>query len=65
MKKNNPNKYKDLYFKYIFYVIKCTERERESKRDMEEEHEDGSAISSLIVSRWVVKVKGLKLQQWL
>ena len=57
--KNNPNKYKDLYFKYIFYVIKCTQRERESKRDMEEEQEDGSAVSSLIVSQWVVKFKGL------
>ena len=63
--KNNPNKYKDLYFKYIFYVIKCIERERErerereSKQDMEEEQEDGSAVSSLIVSQWVVKFKGL------
>ena len=26
---------------------------------MEEEQEDGSAVSSLIVSQWVVKVKGL------
>ena len=41
------------------------ERERESERDIEEE--DGGAISSLIVSPWVVEVEveGLKLQQWL
>ena len=39
--------------------------ERESERGIEEEEEDGGAISSLIVSPWVVEVKGLKLQQWL
>ena len=45
--------------------LRLKRTERESERGIEEEEEDGGAISSLIVSPWVVEVEGLKLQQWL
>ena len=40
----------------------CKNAERERERDIEEERR-WRAISTLIVSQWVVEVEGLKLQQ--
>ena len=49
----------------IQHRLKRTERERERESERDIEEEDGGAISSLMVSPWVVEVEGLKLQQWL
>ena len=49
----------------IQHWLKRTERERERESERDIEEEDGGAISSLMVSPWVVEVEGLKLQQWL